>query len=110
VKVIALATAISLLLGSLHGTVMRGPTMPVCKIGTPCTAPAKHITLFFTRNGSTRSTMTDERGRYRVRLAAGVYSVRTNQRPFGTVPQPSRVRVRGGIDARVNFAIDTGIR
>ena len=109
-KVIAFVSAVSLLVGSLHGTVMRGPTTPVCRIGTPCTAPAKHITLLLTRNGATRTTMTDERGRYRVRLTAGVYSVRTNQRPFGTVPQPSRVRVRGGIDARVNFSIDTGIR
>jgi hypothetical protein len=110
VKVIAFVSAVSLLAGSLHGTVMRGPTMPACRVGTPCTAPAKHITLRFTRNGVTRTTMTDARGRYRVRLVAGVYSVRTNQRPFGTIPQPSRVRVRGGIDRRVNFAIDTGIR
>ena len=49
-------------------------------------------------------------GRYRVRLTAGLYAVRTNQRPFGTVPQPRRVRVEAGVDRRVNFAIDTGIR
>src|SRR5207249_2228960 len=59
VKVAAYVSAVALLVGSLHGTVMRGPTMPACKIGTPCTAPATHITLFFTRNGLTRSTMTD---------------------------------------------------
>ncbi len=106
----ALATALSLLLGTLHGTVVRGPTTPVCIVGKPCTAPAKHVTLFFTRNGKTRSTVTDDQGRYRVRFPAGVYSVKTNQRPFGTRPQPSTVRVRAGLDRRVNFEIDTGIR
>jgi Carboxypeptidase regulatory-like domain len=106
----ALLSAVSLLLGTLHGTVMRGPITPVCSVGTPCSAPAKHVTLSFTRVGVTRKTTTDERGRYRIRLAAGLYSVRTNQRPFGTMPQPRSVRVRGGRDTRVNFEIDTGIR
>ena len=89
---------------------MRGPITPVCRVGTPCSAPAKNVTLSFTRNGSTRSTTTDDRGRYSIRLAAGVYAVKTNQRPFGTVPQPRTVRVRGGQSTRVDLAIDTGIR
>src|SRR5439155_15482640 len=46
---VAFVSALSLLLGSLHGTVMRGPTMPVCQVGKPCDAPAAHVTLFFTR-------------------------------------------------------------
>ena len=25
----------------LHGYVKRGPTMPVCRVGVPCTAPAR---------------------------------------------------------------------
>ena len=107
---VAFVSAVSLLVGTLHGTVTRGPTAPVCRVGTPCSAPAKHITLFFTRNGVTRSTTTDARGRYRIRLQAGVYAVKTNQRPFGTTPRPKSVRVRGGLDRRVDFAIDTGIR
>ena len=45
-----------------------------------------------------------------IRLVAGVYAVKTNQRPFGTVPQPRTVRVRGSQNTRVDFAIDTGIR
>jgi hypothetical protein len=107
---IAFVSAVSLLLGTLHGTVTRSPTTPVCRDGTPCSAPAKHITLFFTRGGVTRQTTTDEHGRYRVRLAAGLYAVRTNQRLFGKTPQPANVRVRGGLDRRVDFEIDTGIR
>jgi hypothetical protein len=45
-----------------------------------------------------------------IRLPAGVYAVKTNQRPFGSVPQPKTVRVRGGRSTEVDFAIDTGIR
>jgi hypothetical protein len=107
---VAIVSALSLLLGSLHGTVMRGPTAPVCRVGTPCTAPAKHITLYFTRNSKTQSTTTDALGRYRLRLRAGVYSVKTDQRPFGLRPQPRSATVRAGVDTRVNFKIDTGIR
>jgi len=84
--------------------------MPVCRIGMSCSAPAKHVTLFFTRNGTTRSTKTDDRGRYRLRLTAGVYAVKTDQRPFGTMPAPRTVRVRAGVDRHVDFQIDTGIR
>jgi hypothetical protein len=107
---VAFVSAVALLTGTIHGTVMRGPTAPVCRVGVPCSAPAKHITLSFTRNGSTRTTTTDDHGRYSIRLAAGAYAVKTNQRPFGTVPQPRTVRVRASHSRRVDFAIDTGIR
>jgi hypothetical protein len=107
---VAFISAVALLTGTLHGTVMRGPIAPVCRLGTPCSAPAKHVALSFTRYGSTHSTTTDDRGRYSIRLPAGVYAVKTNQRPFGTVPQPRTVRVRGSQNTRVDFAIDTGIR
>jgi hypothetical protein len=111
---VALVSALALLAatgtGTIHGTVMRGPIAPVCRIDTPCTAPAKHVTLLFTRNGSTRTTTTDAKGRYTIRLAAGVYAVKTNQRPFGRVPQPRTVRVTAAQSKRADFAIDTGIR
>lgn len=107
---VAFVSAVTVLLGTLHGTVTRGPIAPVCRIGTPCTAPAKHVTLFFTRNGTTHSTMTDAQGRYRLRLTAGVYAVKTDQRRFGMIPQPRSVTVRAGIDRRINFTVDTGIR
>ena len=107
---VALVSAVALLTGTIHGTVMRGPTAPVCRIGTPCSAPAKHVTLYFSRNGSTRTTTTDARGRYSIRLPAGLYAVKTNQRPFGTVPRPRSVRVRTSTSTRVDFEIDTGIR
>ena len=89
---------------------MRRPIAPVCRVGIPCSAPAKHVTLYFTRHSSKRSTVTDDRGRYAIRLPAGVYAVKTDQGPFGTTPQPRSVRVRAMLTARVDFDIDTGIR
>ena len=105
-----LLLAVSLLLGALQGQVMRGPIAPVCHIDKPCDAPASHVRLFFTRSGPTTAAVTDTKGFYRVRLAAGTYAVRTDQRSFGTMPQPRRVRVAGGRVRRVDFHIDTGIR
>ena len=108
--VVALVSAVALLTGTIHGQVMRTPTTPVCRVGTPCSAPAKHITLYFTRNGSTRTATTDVKGRYSIQLPAGLYAVKTNQKPFGRIPQPKTVRVRSGASTKVDFAIDTGIR
>jgi carboxypeptidase family protein len=110
VTLVALVSAVALLTGTIHGQVMRTPTSPVCRVGTPCSAPAKHVTLYFTLNGSTRSTSTDARGRYSIRLPAGLYAVRTSQHPFGRIPQPRTIRVKASQTRRVDFAIDTGIR
>jgi hypothetical protein len=109
-KVVALASALALLLGTLHGQVMRGPTTPVCRVGQPCEAPAAGLRLSFTRAGKTATVLTDAKGFYRLRLAAGAYTVRTNQRPFGTSPDPDRVRVVARQSRRVDFHVDTGIR
>ena len=107
---VALASALALLLGTLHGQVMRGPIAPVCRVGQPCDKPAAGIRLSFTRAGKTTNVVTDAKGLYRIRLDAGAYTVRTNQRPFGTTPQPERVRVVAGQSRRVDFHVDTGIR
>jgi hypothetical protein len=107
---VALFSALSLLAGTLHGQVLRGPTMPVCRVDTPCVEPAARIRLFFSRSGRTTTAKTDAKGRYRVSLAAGTYAVRTDQRPFGTVPRPAVVRVRANAVRKVDFDIDTGIR
>jgi hypothetical protein len=109
-KVLAVASALVLLLGTLHGQVMRGPTKPVCRVGESCDAPAAGVRLSFSRAGKTTTVVADAKGFYRVRLGAGSYTVRTNQRPFGVTPQPERVRVTAGAVRRVDFHIDTGIR
>lgn len=97
--------------GGLKGRVMRGPTMPVCRVGVPCEAPAPGVKLMFIRSGKVvaRATTT-EKGAYRIGLKRGTYSVRTDRRFFESTPQPSRVSVPSDRFKRVDFHIDTGIR
>ena len=96
----------------LRGIVTRGPIAPVCVAGQPCDAPAKNLTLVFVRNGHVaRRTKTNERGRYRVALAPGLYAVRlTTKSSIGRGLEPERARVVAGRFRRVDFSIDTGIR
>lgn len=98
----------------LWGVVMRGPISPVCSAEQPCSAPAKKVTLVFARNGEVvRRATTNEKGRYRVVLAPGVYSVRlpaSQRQRIGRGLEPLRVRVVRARFRRVDFSIDTGIR
>jgi hypothetical protein len=92
----------------LHGRVMIGPLTPVCTAEVPCYAPAKNVTLRFTRSGYVAQTVTtSDTGRYRILLAPGTYAVRANR---GRLIEPSRVIVHGGVLAGRDFSIDTGIR
>jgi hypothetical protein len=95
----------------LYGLVTRGPTKPVCSSDEPCSEPAAGIKLRFLRRTTLVATaVTDARGRYRLRLPRGVYSVRVaGARPIGAGVQPASVRVRASW-RRQNFDIDTGIR
>jgi hypothetical protein len=94
----------------LHGTVTRAPIRPVCVPERPCSAPARGVTLTFSRNGDeVARARTGDDGSYRVRLPAGSYAVRTIRRGPRRL-EPSHVRVSRGRYARVNFSLDTGIR
>jgi hypothetical protein len=96
----------------LRGIVTRGPITPVCVAEQPCTEPARNVTLLFSHDARVVGrAVTNDEGRYRVRLPAGLYSVR---RP-GVVRidrrlEPDHARVRAGRFSRVDFSIDTGIR
>jgi hypothetical protein len=91
----------------LHGAVRIGPTTPVCRAGVPCSKPAAHVVLTFSRGTSRVRVTTDARGRYRVRIAAGTWTVRANA---GMRIAPVRIVVPRAETAVRNFAIDTGIR
>jgi hypothetical protein len=106
----AVLVAIAVLVGGLHGVVTKGPTMPVCRVGQPCSAPAQ-VTLVFRRPGHVYRTRSGSDGSYRVRLPAGIYAVSTVER-IGISPniRPRNVKVRTGHDDRLDFSIDTGIR
>lgn len=95
--------AIALIL--VHGVVMRGPTQPVCQVGTPCSAPAANVKLVF---GSV-VTRTDAHGRYSVRLKPGRYLVRVSPpQRIGRGIEPSTIVVTR--PREFDFNIDTGIR
>ena len=96
----------------LHGVVMRGPTTPVCRVGTPCSEPAVGAVLLFARNGIVAARVrAGVGGRYAVRLRAGAYAVRLAVQPrIGSGLQPRAVTIPAVSAARVDFMIDTGIR
>jgi hypothetical protein len=102
--------AILTTVGGLHGLVTKGPIVPVCRAGEPCSAPTE-VTLLFRRAGHVYRTRSGADGRYRITLAAGYYAVTTLERiGTGRIPRPHAVHVRAGHDDRLDFAIDTGIR
>ena len=105
--VVAPATAAT---GTLRGTVHRGPIQPVCRVGTPCDAPARRVTILFRHAGTTRRITTDGAGRYRAVLAAGTWSVSLPSRREGMSIAPQHVRVRAAATRTVDLTIDTGIR
>ena len=92
-----------------RGYVTRGPTMPVCRVGVPCTAPAKGVKLRFSRAGRLSGTATtNDRGWYRVVLPAGRYTVSVNAK--GSAFGPRSATAQKGRMIRCDFLIDTGIR
>jgi hypothetical protein len=92
--------------GILWGSVTIGPITPVCRVGTRCNGPAKHVTLTFTRGARAVTAKTDGTGRYRVKLPTGRWSVSL---AAGMQRTPSQVVVRAG-SHRVDFSVDTGVR
>ena len=98
----------------LWGVATRGPVAPVCRAGTPCTAPAVGVRLLFSRGGVVRGgAVTTALGRYRITLQPGVYSItlaRTIAGRPGFLHEPLTVRVVAGRYRRADVSIDTGIR
>jgi hypothetical protein len=94
----------------LQGSVLKGPTAPVCRQGEPCTAPAQ-VTLLFRHAGHTFRTRSSAQGRYRILLAPGYYTVTTVERiGIDRNIRPRAVHVRRAHVDRLDFEIDTGIR
>jgi hypothetical protein len=107
---VAPAAATSTPASGLAGTVRRSPATPVCRIDTPCSAPA-YVMLVFTRQGAKPARIHSSRaGAYRILLRPGTYTVATTLAGPGRIPKPTRVRVRSGHVDRLDFTIDTGIR
>jgi hypothetical protein len=90
----------------LQGTVTRGPITPTCSKDTACSAPARDVTLTFSKAGKVVArAKTGGDGTYRVELAAGRYFV------LGPQPvRPQHVDVGTSGFRRVDFSYDTKIR
>jgi hypothetical protein len=89
------------------GIVTRGPIVPVCSVEQPCDAPATGAVLTFLEAGRQTANVTvGSGGVYRIHLAPGLYTVRSNMRRL----TPVTVRIIPGRMIRVDFSIDTGIR
>ena len=103
--------AIVTTVAGLHGFVTKGPTMPVCRVGVPCTAPAQ-VTLLFrnTRTARTFRTRSTPKGA----TASSSHRVPTPSPPSNgsgspRPPPARRPRPHAHVD-RLDFTIDTGIR
>jgi hypothetical protein len=104
------AVALAALVSGLFGTVVRAPATPVCRAGTPCSAPAAHVTLVFERGTVVRRASTDAHGGYHITLLAGTYTVRMQGQSRIAHLRPSTVTVHRGGAVRRNFSFDSGIR
>ena len=105
-----MALLLATLASGLFGTVVRAPAAPVCNVNAPCTAPAAHATLLFTRQGVVSPVTTDAHGAYRISLAPGTYAVRMKGSSRIGRLVPATVVVRRGVAVRRNFSYDSGIR
>ena len=95
----------------LRGLVVLTPTRPVCIEGVPCSKPAAHVVVAFSRRRhATVRVTTREDGTYRVSLRPGLYRVSVPGRRIGSGITPRTVLVQAGRTARVDFEIDTGIQ
>jgi hypothetical protein len=97
----------------LAGVVRISPATPVCRTGKTCSRAAKGFRLVFSRNGRDTVVVTDEHGRYRVKLDRGRYVVHAaTGRSTGPKQglQPAVVNVPRGRFATRDFTYDSGIR
>jgi hypothetical protein len=105
---VAILAILATLVSGLYGVATRSPTKPVCQVRMPCSAPYAHATLVFSRAGVTRKVTTDAKGRYRVALAPGRWSLRVLGSRFGW--RPMAATVPSSAYAKLNVFVDTGIR
>lgn len=85
--------------------------MPVCRKGTPCSAPESGAQLVFSQSGHVVATVVAAKdGRYSLSLAPGAYGVAVTPQPPTGWGINALVRVTAGQRCKVDFRIDTGIR
>jgi hypothetical protein len=96
----------------LTGTVVRGPTTPVCQVNVPCFAPfSAHFTV---KSGSSTvaSFLSDSSGMFTVMLSPGSYTiVPAADAPLMSATSQAKTVVVGPVGlTTVQLEFDTGIR
>lgn len=95
----------------LKGVVLIEPAFPVCRVGQPCTKPARYVLLTFSLRGRVVArTQTGADGSYRITLRPAIYTVAAPKQRAGSGLLPRRVAVRSGLYRRVVFKLDVGIQ
>ena len=96
----------------LAGTVLRGPTQPVCTLNQVCDAPFS--AGFSVQRGTARTAAfkSDSQGRYEVRLAPGAYTIVPDADTPIITPalQTKTVTVGANGMTLIDLHFDTGIR
>ena len=96
----------------LAGTVLRGPTQPVCFESQPCDAPFS--AGFSVQRGTARTAAfrSDSQGHYEVRLAPGTYTIVPDADAPIIAPalQTKAVTVGASGMTMIDLHFDTGIR
>jgi hypothetical protein len=96
----------------LAGTVLRGPTQPVCTTGQSCVAPFS--AGFTVQRGAARAAAfrSDAQGHYEVRLTPGPYTIVPDADAPIIAPTLQAKEVTVGVNGMtlVDLHFDTGIR
>jgi hypothetical protein len=102
--------------GTLHGTVVAGPTCPVERAEDPCPpkpVPGREVEIASPAGKVVATVTTDGQGHFQVVLAPGNYSVfvvGTAQALGSGRAATVQATVRAGQTTAVTIALDTGIR
>ena len=102
--------------GTLHGTVVTGPTCPVERAEDPCPpkpVPGREVKIASPAGRVVATVTTDGQGHFQVVLAPGNYTVfvvGTAQALGSGRAATVQATVRAGQTTSVTIALDTGIR
>jgi hypothetical protein len=102
-------------MGALAGQATRYPASPVERAGESKPAvpfPGAKIRVLEPGGQEVASTVTDEEGKYRIRLSPGTYRIEMG--PLGpmafTKDLPRTVTIYPGRETRLDISVDTGLR
>ena len=95
----------------LEGTMLRGPTRPVCRVDQPCTAPFKSGFEVLQGGQIIARFESDAEGHFLVHLPPGTYSVSADESaPLLARADAHQVTVGPSGLTHVDLEFDTGIR